>query len=151
MNKRKSFLRIVLILLFITAVSAFYIYREYNRTHKDTLDRKADYSVAASDLLKEFESDESETSKKYYDRVIIVDGFVKELTKDDRGVYSVVLGDTGSMSAVRCSMDSTHNEAAEGIKKGNHIEMKGICSGFNSDALLGSDVVLVRCVVHSRR
>lgn len=150
MKNGKLLIRIVVTLLFAVALAALYVYWEYNRTHKDTLDLNADYSVTASDLLKEFEWDESATSKKYWDKVVLVDGYVKELTKDDRGVYSVVLGDTGSMSAVRCSMDSIHNKDAGNIKQGNRIAMKGICSGFTSDALLGSDVVLVRCVVQAR-
>ena len=151
MKKRKFLVRITLVLLLIMAVASFYVYKEYNRTHKDTSELKADYSIAVTDLLKEFETSESDANKKYWDKVLMVDGFVKDLTKDDRGVFSIILGDTASMASVRCSMDSLHNAEAGNVRQGAHIAMKGICSGFNSDELLGSDVILVRCIVHSKK
>ena len=150
--KRKKIIRyIVLPLLVVIAAVAFYIYKEYNRSHKDTAKLKPDYSVAAADLVKEFETNEQASNKKYWDKVIKVEGMVKDLTKDDRGFYSIVLGDTLVMSSVRCSIDSLHSNEAALVKKGSVIAVKGICSGFNADELLGSDVILVRSVVDSNK
>ena len=150
--KRKKIIRyIVLPLLVVIAAVAFYIYKEYNRSHKDTAKLKPDYSVAAADLVKEFETNEQASNKKYWDKVIKVEGMVKDLTKDDRGFYSIVLGDTLVMSSVRCSIDSLHSNEAALVKKGSVIAVKGICSGFNADELLGSEVILVRSVVDSNK
>ena len=55
-----------------------------------------------------------------------------------------------SVSSVRCSIDSVHNIEAAAVKKGNNVSEKGICSGFSSDELLGSDVVLVRSVIDNK-
>ncbi|MGZ8540112.1 MAG: OB-fold protein, partial [Chitinophagaceae bacterium] len=99
----------------------------------------------------EFETEEPASNKKYWDKVILVDGMVKEVSKDDRGLYSVILGDTASMSSVRCSMDSIHNHETAAVKKGDHLAVKGICAGFNADEMLGSDVILVRCAVYSKK
>ncbi|MFC0774155.1 OB-fold protein [Terrimonas alba] len=151
MKKKKLIINIALVALLIFAVAAFYVYKEYNRSHKDTSELPPDYSIAALDLLSEFETGESSAGKKYWDKVILVDGMVKAVTVDERGVYSVVLGDTSSMSSVRCNLDSTHNKEAADVKKGNHVAVKGICTGFNADELLGSDVILVRCVLHSSK
>jgi hypothetical protein len=149
--KRKNILRyIVLPLLLILAAVAFYIYKEYNRTHKDTAKLKPDYSISATQLLKEFETNEQGSNKKYWDKVIRVEGMVKELAKDDKGFYSIILGDTASMSSVRCSVDSVHSNEAAAVTKGSIIAVKGICSGFNADEMLGSDVILVRSVVDKK-
>lgn len=146
--KRKTIVRyIVLPLLLIIAVAAIYIYKEYNRTHKDTSKLKPDYSIAATALLDEFSRNEAEANKKYWDKVLQVEGTVKELLTDDRGYYSIVLGDSQSLSSVRCTVDSTHSAEAASLKKGTAIRVKGICSGYNADELLGSDVILVRSVV----
>lgn len=142
---------IMLIALVVFGAVVLYVYKEYNRSHKDTSELKPDYSVTAVDLLKEFETGESAANKKYWDKVILVDGMVKGLSKDDRGIYSVTLGDTTSMSSVRCNMDSIHNNEAAAIKNGSKIAMKGICTGYNADELLGSDVILVRCVVNAKK
>jgi hypothetical protein len=150
--KRKNILRyIVLPLLLIIAAAAIYIYKEYNRTHKDTAKLKPDYLIVATDLLNEFESNQKASETKYWDKVIRVEGMVKEVIKDDKGFYTVVLGDTASMSSVRCSIDSVHNSEAAGVIRGRVIALKGICSGFNADEMLGSDVILVRSVVDLKK
>jgi hypothetical protein len=150
--KRKNILKfIVLPLLLILAAVAFYIYKEYNRTHKDTAKLKPDYTLEATQLMKEFEEDEKASGTKYWDRIVKVNGFVKEVLKDDRGFYTVVLGDTASMSSVRCSIDSVHSSEATEVQQGSIIAIKGICSGFNADDMLGSDVILVRSVVDSKK
>ena len=151
MKRKKVIGYILLAVLLLSAVFAAYIYKEYNRTHEDTAAIRPDYSLTAVSLLKEFEMDEPASNKKYWDKVILVDGMVKNLAKDDRGRYSIILGDTASMSSVRCSMDSIHNNEVATVKKGNRLAMKGICTGFNADEMLGSDVILVRCAVYSKK
>jgi len=150
--KRKKIIRyIVLPLLLVLAAIAIYIYKEYNRTHKDTARLKPDYSLEAANLVKEFESDEHASNNKFWDKVILVEGIVKEIIKDDRGFYTLALGDTSSMSSVRCSIDSAHSHEATSVIKGSRVAVKGICSGFNKDELLGSDVILVRAVVDIKK
>lgn len=151
MKRRNIFRFIVLPLLLLLASAAIFIYKEYNRTHKDTTKLKPDYTLTATALLKEFETSEQSSNKKYWDKVVQVDGIIKELNKDEKGFYSVILGDTASMSSVRCSVDSVHTAEAASLKKGSSVTMKGICTGFNSDALLGSDVILVRSVVDNKK
>lgn len=151
MKRKKTILVIVGVILVFVAVAAFYIYKEYNRTHKDTAELKPEFSITATQLIKDFEMDEKSSDQKYWDKVVEVNGLVKDIQKDDRGFYSVVLGDTSTKSSVRCSMDSTHNREAESVQKGNRAILKGICTGFNADELLGSDVILVRCVVDSKK
>ncbi|MGB3155716.1 MAG: hypothetical protein WBB06_14010 [Chitinophagaceae bacterium] len=146
--KRKKIIRYVLLsLLLIGGTSAIYIYKEYNRTHKDTARLKPVYSLTATDLEKEFEGNETATTQKYADKVLRVEGIVKEVVKDDKGFYTVVLGDTLSLSSVRCSIDSLHSKDVMEVKKGTTLAVKGICSGFNADEMLGSDVILIRSVV----
>ncbi len=151
MKKGKKILIILGVILVVAAAAAFYIYKEYNRTHKDTADLEPDYSLSATNLIQEFETGEQAANKKYWDKIIEVDGVVKDISKDDKGFYSVVLGDTASMSSVRCSLDSVHNVEAAVFKKGSTASLRGICTGFNADELLGSDVILVRCAVISKK
>lgn len=138
-------------LLIIIVAALLYLYKEYNRTNKDTAGLTPDYTVPASSIIKEFETDESLAGRKYTDKIILVHGFIKDLLKDDRGFYSVMLGDTASMSSVKCSMDSIYNHMALTLQKGTYATVKGVCAGFNADELLGSDVILVRCVIDKNK
>ena len=147
-RRKKILLYVVLPLFVIAAAAGIYFYKEYNRVHKDTAKLKPDYTLKAADLVKEFETNEQASNKKYWDKVILVDGVVKQVEKDDKGFYSVVLGDTTSMASVRCSIDSLHSNEAATVQQGSTIAVKGICSGFNADEMLGSDVILIRSVVN---
>ena len=129
---------------------ALYLYKEYNRTNKDTAGLRPDYTIAASSIIKDFETDDSLAGKKYTDKIILAEGIVKDILKDDRGFYSVMLGDSTSLSSVKCSMDSTYNLEVCGLQKGANATVKGVCAGFNADELLGSDVILVRCVIDKK-
>lgn len=147
MKRRKIIRYTIVFFLLILGAIALYIYKEYNRTHKDTARLKPDYSLKASDLVKEFETNEAASNRKYWDKVISVEGILKEKIKDDKGLYTLALGDTSSMCSVRCTIDSLHSSEAAIINSGTYITVKGICSGFKADELLGSDVILVRSVV----
>ena len=151
MKRKKIIKKTLLVVLILAIAAAFYIYKEYNRTHKDTAAVKADYAMNASALIGEFEKNEGPSNKKYLDKIIKVDGMVKDLLKDDKGYVSVVLGDTTAMSSVRCSIDSLHTKETESLKKGDLISIKGVCTGFNADELLGSDVILVRSVMDNKK
>jgi len=151
MKRKKIILYVFLSLFVIAGAVGFYIYKEYNRTHKDTAKLKSDYTVTATDLLKEFETNEQASNKKYWDKVLSIEGMVKEIAKDDRGFYAVILGDTATMSSVRCSIDSMHSNEALTVSRGITITVKGICSGYNADEMLGSDIILVRSVIDKKK
>ena len=151
MTRKKKWLYIFS--LFVVAITsiAFYLYKEYNRKNIDTAELEPDYTIAASAIIKEFETDQASASKSYSNKTILVKGFVKDILKDDHGFYSLMLGDTSSMSSVKCSMDSLHNNEAAAIKKGVYAAVKGVCAGFNADELLGSDVILLRCMIEKAK
>lgn len=66
-----------------------------------------------------------------------------------QNTYSIVLGDTTGMSAVRCVLDSAFMNAGAAVNRGMVITVKGAITGFKKDdtGLLGSDVELNRCVI----
>jgi hypothetical protein len=128
-------------------MAGLYGYKEYNRKNKDLANVKADIGLKTRELISAFEKDEKLANEKFLDKVIAVEGNVKEVTRDEKGYFTVVLGEEDNMSSVRCSMDSVHQRDASAIAEGTNITMKGICTGFNADELLGSDVILNRCVI----
>jgi uncharacterized protein (DUF1330 family) len=136
------------ILVVLTAGAGFYGYKEYTRTNKDMSTIKADVSINASDLIKEYEANESASNKKYLGKVLEVTGNVKNNEKNAAATYTIVLGDTTGMSSVRCTMDSSHIADAANLMSGSSVTLRGACTGFNKDEMgLGSDVILNRCVI----
>src|SRR5215213_10935 len=109
---------IVLLVIIVLAFIAWYGYSEYNRKNDDLTNKKPAYTIAAIELIAAFEKDSSSANKKYTDQVIAVSGNVKSIDIDGNPIV-VALGDTGQMSSVQCSMDSTYTEQSKIIKEGD--------------------------------
>lgn len=144
---KKKTLIILSIIAFGLAGGGWYAYTEYTRKVKDLTKVKADMGMTASSLIQAFETNEQKANADYLDKVISVSGKVKAVEKNDQGHFSVILGEEGSLSSVRCSMDSAHQQDVVSLTKGSPVTLKGACTGFNSDELLGSDVILNRAVL----
>jgi len=148
MKKKRVFFSII----FIAIVGgAWFGYGEYQRKVKDLANVTAQVTMQANELINSFEKNEAAANAEYLDKIIAVKGKVKAVEKNDRGYFTLVLGEGGSMSSVRCSMDSVHVKDIAGVKVGNDITVKGACTGFNTDELIGSDVILNRCVIEIKK
>lgn len=138
--------RIILIaVLLIVAVAAWYGYKEYTRTNKDLTDAAPHFSLSATALIAAFEKDTASANRQYVDKIISVSGNVKSIDANGNPVV-IALGDAGQMSSVQCSMDSTHADGYKGIKEGDQLAIKGMCTGGKTEDLFGTDVILNRCV-----
>lgn len=137
---------LLLIILALVIVLGFYGYREYFRKNKDLQHVAPEVTITAPELIRAFETDSAGANKSYLGKIVAVSGTVKSVEKDE-GSATLVLGEPGTMSSVRCSMDTAHLAEAAGVQEGQAVTVKGACTGFNQDELLGSDVVLNRCVL----
>jgi hypothetical protein len=144
MTRKQVFISLPILLV---AFAGWYAYSQYTRKNKDLVQVKADVQMTSTELISSFESNEKMANDKFLDKIISVRGTIKGIDKDDKGYYTVILGEENSMSSVRCSMDSAHQKQMVALKPNSNITIKGACTGFNSDELLGSDVILNRAVV----
>jgi hypothetical protein len=147
--KKKLFV-FTLIVLVVGSAIGVYAYKEYNRKAIDISLSVPDFKDSALNLLTEFESNDSLSQKKYVGKLLLVDGAIKEISQDDKGFYTIALGDSTSMTSVRCSMDSLFQNNQATLVKGQPVSIKGVCSGYNADELLGSDLILVRCAINKQ-
>jgi hypothetical protein len=141
-----------LIILLVIAGGAYYGYKQYNRQNKDYQNVQPDFILPANGLIGEYETNDSAAAQKYNGRDVEVSGVVKNIEKDEKGFYTIILGESTSLSSVRCSMDTTHQQDAAQLSKGSSATMRGLCTGFNKDEMgLGSDVILNRCVIITKK
>jgi hypothetical protein len=146
----KNKIKIWAMIAFAMIGLGFYGVHEYFRPNKDISELKETARVSGIGLIHEFETSDTITSRKYIGKIIIVQGKLKTIEKDEKGYCTLVLGDDGAMmSSVRCDIDTLHNKEVSLLKEGNPINIKGIVTGYYADAtgLLGSDVQLSRCMV----
>jgi len=136
--------RVIVMVTIVLAVIAMYVYREYNRMNLPMIQLKSAYNLNASEFLLEYEKDISGANKKYLGKVITVTGPIKDVEKED---YVIVIGDTNSLSSIRCSLDSMIRSQTLNLLRGSIVQIKGNCTGYNKDEMLGSDVILNRSVI----
>lgn len=149
--KKRNLIMLASLSAVILALLGLYFLREYNRKIPDTAERKADYSMTAEQVIGAFAAGEKAANTKYLDKVLEISGTVKSVEHDEKGQFTVSIGDPVAMSSVRCSMDSLHNQEAAGLQPGTSIIIKGICTGYNADELLGSDVLLNRTAIIQKK
>ena len=137
---------LLILILVVTAIAVWYGYTEYNRTNTALVDTKPIATVTVPVLLAAFEKDSAAAVKQYDDKIIAVTGTIKKIEADGNPVV-ISLGDAGQLSSVQCSMDSTNAATYTQLKTGAITTLKGQVTGFRSDALFGTDVILNRCVV----
>lgn len=140
--------RLLIIILLVIAIAVWYGYNEYNRPNTTLTDTKPSATVAAPVLLAAFEQDSVKTVKQYDGKIIAVSGTIKKIEADGNPVI-IFLGDAAQMSSVQCSMDSTNADMYRQLQTGMATTLKGQVTGFRTDPLFGTDVILNRCVVIS--
>jgi hypothetical protein len=137
----------IFLLLIIVLAGVWYGYRKYTADVPSLTDLKTDASVSAKDLIAAFEKDSASANKQYLGKILEVTGNIKSIEQEEA---IVILGDNGSSSSVRCSIDSNFVKNISTLNIGSSTTIKGHCTGFNPDEMgmgLGSDVILNRCVL----
>ncbi len=100
-------------------------------------DESTGIPVTATELAKQFTTDEKKANTDYLGKVLQVSGTVSEVTKNQDGA-TVVTFETGDpMAPVLCTME----DKSAAVTASQKLELKGFCNGNN----LG--VVLNRCVI----
>jgi hypothetical protein len=137
MKKKYIWISIVALIL----VGGVYGLREYTRGNDDLAGASPDITVSAEALMSDFSADETSANAKYLNKVLRVNGSVKDIKQDSLGSYSIELASGSELSVVSCLLDPRHNEDASRVKKGDNVAITGICTGVLMD------VVLIRCAV----
>ncbi len=147
--KKKTILMYSTIIVVIASLTiGFYAYTEYNRKPKMPANADVDYVVDYAVLLGDFTANQQNANNRYLNKILKITGTVKTIDDDGNGNMTIVLGDSVSMNAIRCAISPTAHEKAKLLKTAQAITITGVCTGFNSDELLGSDIILNRCVIN---
>ncbi len=101
------------------AVAGFFLYNFVYKSHRDIRDEKAEFTVNASDLVKEFLTNRDSSSKKYLNKTIIVTGKLSEIE-----VNSLMLNE-----ATYCTFDTNHNIPEADLN--SQYSIKGRCLGYD--------------------
>jgi hypothetical protein len=111
-----------------------------NETFANTSSIKADYTLTATELLKEFTGADSAANKKYLNKTIALQGNVSAIDILADSTSTVKFEDsTGSY--IILSFEKNEFNKIQKIKKGDPVSIKGVCSGSIYSQILGTTSV----------
>ncbi len=125
--------KIFLLLLALGIIGAGIGYYLYNKPVASLENKKPDVEVDASQLVAAYEADEKTANEKYLGKVVQVSGKIADITMEE-GKKKVFLETTNPMSMVIFEMEDKSESG--GLKTGDKVRMKGMCSGYLSDVIL---------------
>jgi len=131
--------RLIVIIVIILGSAFAYGYYLFNKPHQGIGGKEAAYTLESKQLFTEYDQNESSANKKYLGKIVCVYGKVMDRATDAKGTLSLIL-EGGDMAGVGCQFDKSAIKDIEGVKKGQVIKVKGVCTGMLMD------VVLVDCV-----
>jgi hypothetical protein len=135
-------LKIILILLVIVSIGTV-VWINVNKDHKDPHNLKTDFTLTATALFDEFNSDPESANKKYLGKVIEVSGTLFEISLGDETTPPTLLIENKDGSGyINCEMDIRHADQADNLSEGQEVRLKGLCEGFIMDVTLGRCIVL---------
>ncbi len=110
----------------------------YNKSHTDYANTDPEFELKAETLYNSFT--DSNDSKKYLGKVIMISGVVSSVESTDSTAVVSINFEEGMFGTqgVRCNMLSPYVL----MKPGTEILVKGLCSGYND-----TDVLLEYCTI----
>jgi hypothetical protein len=122
------------------AVAGMFVYKAFNKPHRDIAAAKTDYSLTADELYDEFEADETAANDKYLDKVIEVRGTIEDVSLNNAGAAVYMLS---AENALLGGISATLTETATSVpdSEGETVILKCRCTGKLMD------VILVDCSV----
>jgi len=100
---------------------------------------KADLVLDAKQFLSDYKANEEASNAKFLDKVVAVNGTVKNITNEE-GNMKIILAGNDDMEEVTCELDS-EIKPAKTYAVGQPAAFKGSCTGY----MMGT-VILTRCV-----
>jgi hypothetical protein len=116
-------------------------YIMYNQPHQDLADADVAYQLTATELFTQYEADEPAANARYLDQLIELTGTVAEKKPLEEGGGVLLLEAEGAMFGVNCAFQPSESASLAGIKPGQTVRLRGLCSGMLMD------VSLSRCIL----
>ena len=147
-NKKPFLKKIFLIILCLMVVAGVAIYFIFTEKFEDTRKEEAAYTIAANDLIKEFQENDSLANIKYVEKIILVNGKIAETETADTSV-NIKMIDTLTGSYIIFAFQEQHIKAAKQLKEGDMVSIKGSCSGGTYSKILETEFMsFKRCAVN---
>ena len=147
-EKRPWLKKIILIVGVLVLAGCIGIYLIFTQKFEDTGKQVAAYTIAANDLIKEFQQNDSIANKKYAEKIVLVNGKIAETEAADTTV-NIKMIDTLTGSYIIFAFQQQHLKEAKELKQGDMVSIKGSCSGGAFSKILETEFIsFKRCAIN---
>lgn len=136
--KKRYYVLALVVLLGVIGAGAYF---QYNKPARNLAEEKADLSVPATELYRQFSENEAQANQQYLDKVVLVKGTIKSFAPDNKGGLNLALASGSEMGDVTCEFAPGSAPEISTLKQGQPVTVKGQCTGYLTD------VLLVKCVL----
>lgn len=120
-----------------------------NEKFDDTANTKADYTVNAMEMIKEFQTSDSLANAKYLEKIIVVNGSISAIEKPNDSTINVKFIDSTTGSYLIFPFEGEKVKEAAKLKAEESVSLKGSCSGAVYSQILGAWFIsFKRSVIH---
>lgn len=140
MNKNKAIKTVLLVSLLIIIVSVSAGLYLFYKKHADITKARPDFEITASELQKEFETNETASSQKFINKVLEVTGVISSINPSEGDKVNISLKTGNDMSSVICTLQD--KAGVSDLRPGNNVTVRGECSGFLMDVLLNNCAIV---------
>ena len=131
----RKLIRFILALVVVGVVVFIAVWRyTFRKAETSVSSAKAELEILATDLVKKFENNEDSANAAFLDKVILVIGTVDNVKQDSTGT-NIYIKEQGEMAGVMCSFSNDMVDPV-GIKTGEQLRVKGICTGYLLDVVI---------------
>lgn len=119
----------ILLLAMIAMAGILYGLYWYYKKPEDIRSAQPQLEITAARLIADFAADEAAATKKYVDKIILINGKVADIKLEQNGTATVFLDGDDPMAAVTCSFYNSEAGNLKTIKPGAIVKIKGVCTG----------------------
>lgn len=146
-SKKKGLRYFIMIGIIIVIAILGVVWYVFTQKFTDTINEKADFTLTALDLIKEFNANDKLANKKYAEKIIIVTGVVSKVENADTTV-NIKIADSTIGSYAIFAFQQQNLQETKTIKIGDKVSIKGSCSGGAYSQILETEfITFKRCVL----
>ena len=112
-----------------------------NEKFEDTSNIKAEFTVTAMDMIKEFQENDSLANAKYNEKIVEVSGVISTIDIPNDSTVNVKFIDSTSGSYIIFPFEGASAEEAKKLQVSDSIIPKGACSGVVYSEILGAHFI----------
>ncbi len=141
-SKKKIWITLLVVLVVIAlSLLAGYLYI-LHMPEKSMSKQAPDFSMTATRLAEEFETDPSAANTKFIDRIIEVTGVISDISTDQNNSIVFILRENEAATGVLCTLGEKSTKKAEQYKVGDAVVLRGICTGMLFEVVLNKCILI---------